>query len=167
MDPTAIMIGLVLLGAAMVFVFRPLRARPRLALKNTTAALRPPEAHAVAIKALRDLDFDYRTGKVSQEDYSGLRLRLMAEAARYVEVESKEDDQLEALVLSRRQAIAHEKPCRQCGKSLSGDAQFCPHCGAKLAAISACPSCGKQVQAGDLFCRSCGSKLELRAEVPA
>ena len=82
MDPIAIMIGLVFLGGAMVFVFRPLRARPRLAFKNATAALCPREAHAVAIKALRDLDFDYRTGKVSEEDYSGLRSRLMAEAAK-------------------------------------------------------------------------------------
>lgn len=165
MDPIAIVIGLILLAAATAWVIKPFRTKARLASKQATAVLRPREAHNAALAALRDLDFDFRTGKVSAEDYPALREQLMAETAKYVAAEGEEDARLEALVRARKVNLASQKDCPKCGTRLAGDAQFCSHCGSKLAAISACPSCGKTVQAGDLFCRSCGGKLELRAEV--
>lgn len=167
MDPIAIIIGVILAGAAVWFVFRPFGGRQRLASRKTTETLPPPRARTGVISALRDLDFDYRTGKVNEEDYAGLRGGLLEEAARYVQAEADKDDRLEAMVRAHKVAAAHARPCPECGKKLSSDAQFCPQCGAKLAAVAACPSCGKQVQAGDFFCRSCGSKLEHRVEAAA
>ncbi len=165
MDPIAIAIGLILLGGATAFVIKPFRVGSRRAPKKTSASLSQREAHTAALKALRDLDFDFRTGKVSEEDYSGLRTQLVIEAAKYVEAAAHEDDQLEALIRTRKQALAREKPCPKCGEKLDAETRFCPHCGTEIG--SPCPSCGKAVKPGDLFCRSCGSKLELRAEAAA
>ena len=165
MDLFAIIIGLLLLSAASAFVFKPFRAKPRLGSKKVTATFNPREARTAALSALRDLDFDFQTGKVSQEDYPNLRAQLVAEAAKYVEAESAEEDRLEALIRARKTAMASEKPCPQCGKKLDSGARFCPSCGTEL--TTPCPSCGKTVKAGDLFCKSCGSKLELRAEATA
>jgi transcription elongation factor Elf1 len=162
MDPIAIIIGLILLGAASAFVFMPFRVKPRHGPKKVTTTFNAHEARTAALSALRDLDFDFQTGKVSGEDYPALRAQLVAEAAKYVEAESAEENRLEALIRARKAAMSSEKPCPQCGKKLDAGARFCPHCGTELA--TACPSCGKPVHTGDLFCGSCGAKLELRAE---
>ncbi len=163
MDAFALIIGLALFGAAALFVARPFRTRQAAGREPQLLTLRPAEARAAALSALRSLDFDYETGKVSEEDYAGLRLQLVAEAAKYINATATEEDRIEAMIRARRTAAG--KPCPKCGKPASADARFCPECGAELA--PACPSCGKAVRAGDLFCRSCGSKLEMRAEAAA
>ena len=164
MDPIAIIIGLILLSAASAFVFKPFRAKSRHGPKKVTATFNPHEARTAALSALRDLDFDFQTGKVSGEDYPALRAQLVAEAAKYVQAEGAEEDRLEALIRARRASMTSEAPCPQCGAKVDAGARFCPSCGTELAA---CPSCGKPVKAGDFFCKSCGSKLELRAEATA
>ena len=165
MDPFAIIIGLILVGAASAFVYKPFRVKPGLGSSKATATFNPREARTAALSALRDLDFDFQTGKVSQEDYPNVRAQLVAEAAKYVEAESAEEARLEALIRARKAAMASETPCPQCGKKVDAGARFCSSCGTELAI--ACPSCGKTVKAGDLFCKSCGSKLALRAEATA
>ena len=165
MNPIAIMIGLVLLGAASAFVFKPLRAKPRFGSKKVAAAITPKQARTAALTALRDLDFDFQTGKVSEEDYPALREQLVAEAAKYVAAETDRDDRLEAMIHARKAAAAGQKPCPRCGEQLDATTSFCPRCGAEVGL--ACPLCGKSVKVGDLFCRSCGSKLEPRAEATA
>ncbi len=163
MDVFALIIGLALFGAAALFVARPFRSRQPVERGRQAITLHPREAHAAALSALRSLDFDFQTGKVSEEDYPALRLQLVAEAAKYMAAAGSDDDRIDAMIRARRAAVG--KPCPKCGKQVSGDARFCPECGAELA--PACPSCGKAVRAGDLFCRSCGSKLEIRAEAAA
>ncbi len=165
MDPIAIIVGLILLGVAAMFVVKPFRARPQPGSKKPTATLQPHQAHTAALSALRDLDFDFRTGKVSEEDYPALRAQLIVEAAKYLEAENGEDDRLEAMIRTRKTAMAHEKPCPKCGKKMDAEARFCPDCGTEFG--MACPSCGKPVKAGDFFCSSCGSKIELRVEATA
>src|SRR5512138_2478529 len=163
MDAFALIVGLALFGAAALFVARPFTSGQPAGGGPQAITLRPREARAAALSALRSLDFDYQTGKVSEEDYPALRLQLVAEAAKYMDAKGSEDDRIEAMIRARKVAVG--KPCPKCGKPASADARFCPECGAELA--PACPSCGKAVRAGDLFCRSCGSKLEMRAEAAA
>lgn len=165
MNPIAIAIGLILLGGATAFVIKPFQAGSRLTPKKTRTSLSAGEAHTAALTALRDLDFDFRTGKVSEEDYSGLRTQLVAEAAKYVETADHENDQLEALIRTRKQALARVKPCPKCGEKLDEETRFCPHCGTDVGLC--CPACGKKVKSGDMYCRACGSKLELQAEATA
>lgn len=160
MDAVAIIVGLILLLAASWFVLKPFRGRPR-AGQAAAGTIRPAEARTAALSALRDLDFDYQIGKISEEDYPGLRAQLVTEAARHMGPESEDEDRIEAMIRARR-SPAGKKACPRCGKGFSGGPEFCPHCGESLG--PACPSCGKPIKSGDLFCRSCGSKLRIQAE---
>lgn len=163
MQISAILIGLVLLGAAMVFVTLPFRQKNKkglLPLKDTESQNGQREA---VLGALRDLDFDFKTGKVSEEDYQPVRVQLLAEAAQYMEVETKEDEQIEALIQNRRKAKTQSTKCNQCGAPMEVGQRFCPRCGSSVSV--SCPSCGKSIRAGDAFCSSCGTKVDIRMEV--
>ena len=70
-----------------------------------------------ALAALRELEFEYETGKVSEEDYSALRARY-ARAA-----------------LAARDELGEQVPadaCPACGSGVRGDAKFCSRCGTVL-----------------------------------
>jgi len=165
MDPVAIIIGLILLGGATLIVTKPFRATTRLAPQEVESGISSEESRKEVLSALRDLDFDFRTGKASEEDYPGLRARLVAEAATYMDAQAHEDDQIEALIRARKTVMAGEQRCPTCGKPLDAGAHFCSHCGAVLGAD--CPSCHQVVKPGDFFCSSCGKRLELTVDAAA
>lgn len=74
----------------------------------------PEERKDAAIAALRELEFEYQTGKVSEEDYATLRSRYAREA------------------LAARNELgetAGESTCPSCGSRLREDAKFCTACG--------------------------------------
>jgi class 3 adenylate cyclase/tetratricopeptide (TPR) repeat protein len=48
-------------------------------------------------------------------------------------------------------------PCPQCRHETPSDAEFCPECGARLAAV--CAQCGAANAAGAKFCKKCGQRL--------
>lgn len=165
MELGAVMIGLVFITGGLFFVMKPFYTKSNLKSKQAGLDLKPDEAHLAALSALRDLDFDFRTGKVSDEDYPALRAQLVAEAAQYVDREKEQEDKIEALIRARKTKSTHERVCSQCGKALDRDAHFCPHCGAQASA--ACPSCGGTIKAEDVFCTSCGVRLHVPAEATA
>lgn len=164
MDLVAIVVGFVLLGVATTFVLRPFRAKAHVTSSGVPELMRPDESRKAALSALRDLDFDFRTGKVNEEDYPALRAELVAQAAKSIEKVDEEDDRIEALIRARKMAGAGGIKCPKCGSGLTGSVHFCPHCGAELG--TTCPSCGRTTKPGDLFCSSCGSKVQqVRDEV--
>jgi hypothetical protein len=67
-----------------------------------------------AIEALRELEFEYQTGKVSDEDYATLRSRYARDAL-------AARDELGETVDSRS--------CPACGAPLKEGAKFCSACG--------------------------------------
>jgi class 3 adenylate cyclase/tetratricopeptide (TPR) repeat protein len=48
-------------------------------------------------------------------------------------------------------------PCPQCRHETPADAEFCPECGARLAAV--CAQCGAANAAAAKFCKKCGQRL--------
>jgi hypothetical protein len=91
--------------------------------------------------AIRDLDFDFQTGKVDQQDYVELRQQLEGEAV-YILRQLDAADALVALdhtieqqVLAlRRQSAApvcgsHREACAGCGTPFGDGENFCPYCG--------------------------------------
>ncbi len=87
---------LLLLVASMVFVFYPERQVAAQRQKTRLEYLR--EQRAVLYENLRDLNFENRAGKYSDEDYAAQRAQLENEAAEVL----AEIDLLEARLASPR-----------------------------------------------------------------
>jgi ribosomal protein L40E len=112
---TALLVGTALAVASLCYVLYPLfRADTPATQRNTrggASGARPRQTHAV--DALRELEFDRQTGKISDSDYEPLK-------ARYTE---------QALAVMR----AGSAPvCEKCGPRPEGDADFCSNCGSAL-----------------------------------
>jgi rRNA maturation endonuclease Nob1 len=135
-----------------------------------------------AFQALRDLSFDHRVGKVTDEDFAVFEANLKDVAAEALaEVDRWEtgtDANLEAVleqaIASRRTAPVGGRECPNCRRAAAADDKFCASCGASLppppgpttpapVAGGTCPACGRAVEPNDRFCASCGSPLTQRA----
>jgi hypothetical protein len=129
--PRAATVALAFLGAgaAILFLSAPLRrpaAAPEDAAPEASAARRERESLVVAI---RDLDHDYETGKVAEDDWRALREDLRARAMAYLREE--------------RDAAAR-------GSTTAA---------AATTAAPACPACSAPPRPGDRFCAQCGAAL--------
>ena len=161
MTTGALLVGLALLVLTASFVLRPLKERRGLGVVEPEES-RPPRLETV-LTAIRDLDFDHRTGKVTEQDYRPARASLLARAAEAIAVPSGASmtDSLEARVREIRLQLKEGGPvknCSGCGDRLLPGDRFCPHCGSPQA--DECPSCGSAVQHEDRFCAGCGRWLQ-------
>jgi Double zinc ribbon len=111
-----------------------------------TADIDPPDPEetprGLALLALKEIEFDRATGKLSDADYTALN-------AHYTAV-----------------AIAALDPppaggfCLRHGARTDADACFCAECGAGLlTAAGACVACGVTAPADAAFCPGCGVRL--------
>lgn len=94
--------------------------------------------------AIRDLDFDFQTGKVDQKDYGELRRQLEREAVDVLrQLDAVEplivfDNEVERQVIDLRRrhiSAAHDsslETCPSCATPLASDDHFCPSCGQAL-----------------------------------
>jgi hypothetical protein len=96
----------------------------------------------VVLGNIQDLDFEYKCGKLSEEDYKRVRAEMGSEfAAVRQEIDTIESSQdLDALI--RREIAARRnksatvttaaRSCPSCGNKNSDTNKFCAECGAKL-----------------------------------
>ncbi|MBK8005558.1 MAG: zinc ribbon domain-containing protein [Gemmatimonadetes bacterium] len=126
----------------------------------------------MALAALREIEFDRATGKLSDEDYAALKAKYTAEALEVLRREAPAPaaapapvaagatgDAVEALIADRVRALeAGAVKCPACGPRPEGDALFCSGCGRSLT-IGGCGSCGAALVPGSRFCESCGSAV--------
>jgi hypothetical protein len=118
-----------------------------------------------ALLAIRDLDFDLATGKISEDDHAMLRERFVTEALDVMREEppATEQDPAEALVARRAALLAPEAAagpvCPRCGPRPESDALFCSTCGDRLGAGAPCAGCGAPTPAGARFCAECGAPV--------
>lgn len=154
----ALMVGTILAVGALAYVLFPLLVAPAL----TPRTVRPygppsiaPEQDAVV--ALREIEFDRATGKLSDGDYEELRTRYTRDALAALRAgdAGSPEDAAEAAVLAYRSRL---KQCATCGPRPEPDATYCSTCGTFLP--GACGSCGAAVtERGAAFCTSCGRQL--------
>ncbi len=163
----ALLIGMALVVLTAVALADPwVRRRSRLGTEaQSGAGLEPQVGDGKAILyALRDLDFDYQTGKVTESDYGELRSRLLAEAASSLTAEDENrqaaDAQVERPVPTNRKHSGGHNRCPQCGTRVERKHQFCSRCGISL--LSTCRSCGSAVRDQDAFCSACGEAIDGR-----
>jgi hypothetical protein len=105
-----------------------------------------PTAHLEERKAqiyenLRDLNFEFRVGKLSDEDYQKTKLDLQRELARVL----AEIDAIQAAQPKPKQAPAPAKAAAATAQSkASSNGHLCHHCGATFPQpMKFCGECGK------------------------
>ena len=166
METSSILIGLLLFTGSIAYVVLPFRQNRRKTVTTSKGPTQQVGKREVVLAALRDLDFDFKTGKVNGEDYQPVRNQLIAEAAQYLEKEQKEAERLEALIQSRRKAQQEDTKCGHCDAPVRVGQRFCSKCGSAVN-NELCPSCGKNIKAEDLFCPSCRNALQIRMKAVA
>jgi hypothetical protein len=154
---------------ALFVVLRPLIWPPPPA-EPVVEPVEPEETpRGVALLALKEIEFDRETGKLSDDDYRFLKEKYTAQAlqALRAEEETTAPDDVEALIAHRVQALrsaaASAPPgapvCPACGPRPEADAVFCSTCGGRLPAPASCTHCGTALSADSRFCEACGSRV--------
>jgi zinc ribbon protein len=118
---------------------------PTLIGGRTRAALEREKS--LALRSIKELEFDYAMKKVAKADYEEMNTRLRARALRLMR-------QLEAGE-SYRSDIEKEVAKRVGAATLDGEAS-----GFSRGAAGRCRSCNTTNDADARFCKQCGSKLE-------
>jgi hypothetical protein len=157
----ALALGTLLAVGALAYVLFPLMMdpAPRAAMRRPATPITDAD-EGEAVAALREIEFDRATGKLSDADYGELKTRYTERALRAMRAASAAknalgDDPIEAAVLAYR---AQLKRCGRCGPRPEPDAVYCSTCGGYLP--GECGSCGAPVtEAGAAYCTRCGRQL--------
>lgn len=178
---TALVIGAALAVAALVYVLFPLFdvGAPSRSRSGSGPALAPESA----IDALREIEFDRATGKLSDDDYAALKTEYTRTALVELRARESADPARRALVTSAvagAGAVAPDVPvgvdaadpveaavlryrsmrrvCETCGPRPEPDPAFCSSCGKYLR--GACVHCDAPIdQPASRFCANCGNSL--------
>jgi double zinc ribbon protein len=159
-----LILGVLLAGGGVAFVLRPILApRPSddVAAAASDEVVDPEDdlsPRAVALRALKEIEFDRATGKLADADYDALKQRYTAEA-----LEALRDDDRPPTAAPRAPAPRAPLPGRACpahGSRPESDATFCSECGRRLAAAAGyCPRCGTTLEPEARFCARCGGRV--------
>jgi len=126
------LIELILLAATLGVIAYPLARRSAgapdggaLTESEYTDLLYRKEATYIAIK---DLDFDYRTGKVDDGDYRSMKAGMEKCA---LELLRQIEDYKAGVTAPPAVKAQGEKFCHECGAAVERTHKFCAECGAK------------------------------------
>ncbi len=117
---------------------------------GAAAAGAPASGPATAdVAQLRDLEYDYRMGKMSEDDYRAARAELAQDAdpALEADVEAEIEAEVRATLEIEAEAAIEASMQAELGGGLTEtptSAAYCPECGARL------------LSAGQKFCHQCG-----------
>src|SRR5215469_10706014 len=131
--------GGILIGAVVTPLFRKDDSLESAIIEETEWDLLQRKREVV-LSNIQDLDFEYKCGKLSEEDYKQIRAQMGTEAAAILReidhIESSQD--LDALIRREVTLRRHRNPtssqiaCSACGISNPTTNKFCAECGAKL-----------------------------------
>jgi len=149
-----LLLSLALLVIVAIIVMLPLLGRKTPATKPPSRRESLEQERRAVISAIRELDFDHRTGKIAEEDYRRLREIQVARGAQILrELDALNDGDTRDNVHDADSAIearvARLRTVVQTGR----------HQGGALAGKTICPDCGYRAAAGDKFCPQCGQRL--------
>jgi double zinc ribbon protein len=166
---------------AIWLVLQPL-ARRSSAPSRPVEPLDPEETpKGIALTALKEIEFDRETGKLSDADYDFLKAKYTAAALEALRLESVTDepaggsDDVEAMIAAKVRALRSasasppsddrsaftttSRACPTCGPRPEADAVFCSTCGHRLPTGSACDRCGAALLPDSRFCEACGRQV--------
>ncbi len=159
--PFELALGIVLSAVAVYFVLRPVLS-PVLPPDRSDAQIEGEDSQddfsrrAVALRALKEIEFDRATGKLSDADYDALKRKYTAEAL----VALREDTATPLPVATRPTPSGATIACPKDGPRPERDARFCSACGRRLGdARGYCTRCGSALEPEARFCARCGVKV--------
>jgi hypothetical protein len=164
-----LIVGVLLAAGAVYFVLRPI-FRPELAGDGRREAEGADEGgdpdddlspQAVALRALKEIEFDRATGKLSDADYELLKGKYTEEALAALRAGGREQG-----AGSREQEAQAPRsllPAPSClvhGPRPESDALFCSECGRRLASAPGfCARCGTSLEREAKYCHACGARV--------
>ena len=186
MDIVVAFIGTAIVVIVAAYVAQPLLVRTRLKAATEDSPRDKLLAERDAIyTAIRDLDFDFQTGKLLEADYAAMRDKYTARGVEILkELDALGDDrktpaavadEIEAAVQARREARTRrpapkeddiEAAVRARRQSASGAPQSATLARAVTSAgvrDPQCPKCGRPIDPSDRFCAKCGAALTVEA----
>ena len=131
---------------ALLPLFREPRGNLEVELLAETELDRLLNRKAIVYSNLKDLEFEYKMGRLSDEDFRRLETGYKGEAAVILQrldhlgVEKNLDDDIERDVSARKARLFASSP-------------------AQVKALAKCSGCGAEVPAGKKFCADCGQRL--------
>lgn len=150
-DLLVLVIMAVALGGIGLYVSAPL-LKERQAEKMLADFYQETELHHLLSRkesiytAIKDLEFDYKTGKLADEDYEELKTKFEEQAAQVLqEIDSLKKGQKKTEPAGKAEgkgkrsgvkkgALRQEANavCSACGAKLPSESKFCPACGEKV-----------------------------------
>ncbi|MDZ4674567.1 MAG: zinc ribbon domain-containing protein [Gemmatimonadota bacterium] len=125
-----------------------------------------------ALLALKEIEFDLETGKLSTADYQMLKSRYTTRALEAMRVEegaaTAAGADVEQLIADRVARLKAEggvataelaMTCTSCGPRPEADALWCSSCGKPLPGMRVCAICQSPVDGGAGFCAGCGAPI--------
>ncbi len=133
-------------AALLVLVVAPLLATGTAGEKTVPVDVTPlidlKRRRLVVYENMQDLDFEYKSGKIAQNDYQALRENYTREAAdlmaatKELELSSEDDALIEREVAARRSKRklqpTEEYVCAKCGFENPLPVKYCGECGAPV-----------------------------------
>ena len=160
-----LILGILLAAGAAYFVLLPI-LRPPLESPSGAAGSDEGEdpaddmsAQTVALRALKEIEFDRATGKLSDQDYDALKAKYTGEALAAL----REESGVRSLEPGLKPAPDSGLPTPRCpehGACPEKDAQFCSDCGRRLGtAPGYCARCGTGLDDDARYCNRCGARV--------
>ena len=162
-----LIVGILVAAGATYYVLRPI-LRPALQEPGVASEDEGDDPgddlspQAVALRALKEIEFDRATGKLSDADYDDLHAKYQAEALAALRRELTPG---ESPGIREPRAVARGQPtrapvCPVDGPRPEPDAVFCSACGRRLGtALGYCARCGSALETDARYCNRCGSRV--------
>ena len=147
---------LALLAVFVAAVVQPVLAAPlawRRQTGSTRRRLELTERKEQLYASIKELEFDHRTGKISEDDHDSLRAELEYQAVEVLsglrrledpdrDLRRRIEEDVKALAAGREDEAlpaAGSGPCPDCGRAREPGHRFCPDCGFRLGDPSPAP----------------------------
>ena len=165
-----LVVGVLLAAGAVFFVLRPI-LRPEgedgnRETGNVSEGEDPEDdfsPRAVALRALKEIEFDRATGKLSDGDYDALKTKYTTEALAALRAEQPGGGSREAGGIGAAASPVSRLPAPGCpthGPRPESGAEFCSECGRRLGwAPGYCARCGTSLEREAQYCHSCGARV--------
>lgn len=161
-----------IVGMAALRTIRPLVTEQddRVAVLGTRTRAALEQEKANTLRTIKELEFDRAMGKMSEEDFQEMSVRLRARAGRLIrqlDAGTGYRSKIEQDLVKRLGDQPEAKPgksretrtCASCRTVNDADAKFCKSCGTRAQETRPCAACRTENDADAVFCTSCGEKV--------